>query len=195
MRTIAEHSHPGANDAFQAQFPPKTGRAHEIMGPGAVLFAVLTAAACQGEVLWLIEGWRTDRIYPPGLAALCDPCRILLAEARNHTDLLSMAEEGLRSGAVSTVVAEPHKPLDLTAGRRLQLAAEAGGALCLLLIQEGKGSNAAETRWHCAPEFHDAGPPRVRWDLQKNKSGVISSWTLQLDEQTGRVSVASPARV
>lgn len=48
-------------------------------------------------------------------------------------------------------IAGPEKPLSLTAGRRMQPAAETRGSAGLMLIHEGTGSNAAETRWDCAP--------------------------------------------
>jgi protein ImuA len=77
--------------------------------------------------------------------------RLHLIRPANETDLLWAAEEALRSEGVGLVIAEPEKPLSLIAGRRLQLAAEAGRTTGLMLIREGQGSNAAETRWHCAP--------------------------------------------
>ena len=102
--------------------------------------------------------------------------------ARSETDLLWAVEESLRTAPVDFVIAEPERPLSLTAGRRLQLAAEAGGTTGLLLIREGMGSNAAETRWHCGPE-PAAKPDSTlhRWSLIKNKKGTLGDWTLHWD--------------
>ena len=95
--------------------------------------------------------------------------RLHLVEARSETDLLWTAEEALRARPVSLVIATPEKPISLTAGRRLQLAAEAGGTTGLMLIQEGRGSNAAETRWKCDPLPSPPNSTRHRWAHIKNK--------------------------
>ena len=52
--------------------------------------------------------------------------RLHLFRPSGETNLLWCIEEALRADPVSLVIAEPEKPLSLTAGRRLQLAAEAG---------------------------------------------------------------------
>lgn len=181
-------------DTFDTLFPPRPGRAHEAFGASSSVFAASVAGARGGDVLWLVPAWRTERISPSGLAPFCDPGRVLIGEARDHTDLLALTEEALRSGAVKTVVTELEAALDLTAGRRLQLAAETGRALGLLLIAEGAGSNAAETRWHCTPEFDAADSTRMRWDLIKNKSGTLRTWTVRWDDKAHRIAVVSPPR-
>jgi len=113
----------------------------------------------------------------------------LLALGQDHTDILALAEEALRSGAVATVVAELTKPLDLTAGRRLQLAAEAGGALGILLIGDDMGSNAAETRWRCTPLFDPDDSTLQHWELIKNKSGTLAAWKVRWDDAAHSVTV------
>ena len=83
------------------------------------------------------------------------------------------------------MIAEPDKPLSLLAGRRLQLAGEAGKTTGLMLIREGAGSNAAETRWHCAPlakKTADSTPHC--WSLKKNKKGTLESWTVYWNGET-----------
>ncbi|WP_178390791.1 hypothetical protein [Rhodovulum sulfidophilum] len=75
-----------------------------------------------------------------------------------------MTEEARRSGTVPLVVTELTKPLGLTPGRRLQLAARDGNATALSIIAEGAGSNAAETRWGNPP------PPAL---LHKSCKGFI----------------------
>ncbi|MEL6793656.1 MAG: hypothetical protein AAFP78_09395, partial [Pseudomonadota bacterium] len=57
-----------------------------------------------------------------------DPSRLVIAHADRPIDILWTAEEALRSGAAPLVVAEAAEPPALTPLRRLQLAAEAGGA-------------------------------------------------------------------
>ena len=55
------------------------------------------------------------------------------------------------------------KLISLTAGRRLQLAAVAGGTTAIMLIQEGRGSKAAEARWKCDPLLSPRDSTRHRW--------------------------------
>ena len=153
--------------------------------------------------LWLMEDWRADQLNPVGLARFCDPGQLLMARMSDHKAMLACAEEALRSGAVSVVVAEVGKSLSFTAGRRLQLAAEEGGATGLLLIGEDMGNNAAESRWHCSPLFRQSGPGTAgfsspdstlqRWQLIKNKSGTIGYWDIIWDAEARRVIVVSEA--
>lgn len=122
-----------------------------------------------------------------------DPGKLLLASARDQTGVLAVAEEALRSAAVSLVVMELDKPLGLTAGRRLQLAAEAGKTTGLCIIPEGSGSNAAETRWHCTPVFDPDDSTLQRWQLTKNKSGTLGDWDVRWDAETRRIIMVSEA--
>lgn len=177
---------------FAAAFPPRPGRTHEVQGPGALTFATVLAGQIDGLTLWVRAPRGGDPLHPPGLLRFCDPARLLFASPANETDLRAVTEEALRSGAVAAVVFEPSKPLSLTAGRRLQLAAEAGGALGLGLIAEGAGSPAAETRWHCAP-LPSVGEDSTlwRWSLIKNKSGTTAGWDLRWDDETHRIAVVA----
>lgn len=176
---------------FAAAFPPRRGRTHEVQGPGAQVFAAVLAGALGGPVLWVRPPHGLDPLHPPGLVRFCDPSALLFAAAPNPTEVLAVAEEALRSGAVMAVFFEVTKPLSLTAGRRLQLAAEAGQSLGLALISEGMGSPAAETRWHCAPLLAPEDSTLWRWSLIKNKSGTIDSWDLRWDDETHRIAVVA----
>lgn len=196
-------------------FPLRPGRVHEACGPSAAAFAAVACASVAGNLLWIRESWQRGGLYPPGLARFFDPARLLVAEAGDHAAALAVAEEALRSGAVALVVVEPSRPLGLTSGRRLQLAAKAGGATGLCLIQQDMGSNAAETRWHVAPVCAAAhtAPARtvpahtvpetdstlMRWEIIKNKSGTFAgsgafgAWHVRWNAQTRRLDVVSPA--
>lgn len=88
---------------------------------------------------------------------------------KGEADLLWAVEEALKARPVSLVIAAPEKPISLTAGRRLQIAAEAGDTTGLMLIQEGRGSNAAETPWKCDPLPSPLDSTRHLWILIKNK--------------------------
>nr|WP_321443665.1 hypothetical protein [uncultured Cohaesibacter sp.] len=207
-------------------FPLKNGRVHEVVGHGGVVFAAISAglasrraprgphrSGSQGgghqarAILWLTEGWRNEQLNPQGLAAFCDPEHLLLVRVADHKSMQACAEEALRSGAVAAVVVEMAQPVSFTAGRRLQLAAEEGRATGIVLIGEGMGTNAAESRWHCAPLFRQAPADETvsspatrsgdstlqRWQIIKNKSGTLGYWDIIWDAETRRVIVVSEA--
>jgi protein ImuA len=196
---------------FSSVYPLKKARAHEVCGDGALVFAAIAAGITKGAVVWISERWRPT-VNPEGLAPYCDPGRLLLTRADSQLNVLASAETALRSGAAGLVVAEVSGAIGLTEGRRLQLAAEAGGTTAVLLIPEGAGSNAAETRWRCAgaagpsaaPTLTSSSPsfgPRQnghdsthwRWSLIKNKIGTLSEWVVRWDAASHRVIVVSEA--
>lgn len=176
---------------FHSVFPLRRARVHEVYGPGAMGFAVMAAA---GACLWIRESWLTDTLMPQGLLPVFDPARLLLARPKDQTDALAVAEETLKDGALPFVVIEITRPLNLREGRRLQLAAKAGGTTGLCLIPEGMGSNAAETRWQATSVFatQSEDSTLMRWDIKKNKSGTIGAWNVRWDPKTRRVHVVSP---
>ena len=191
-------------------FPPlplplRPGRVHEAGGPGAAGFAALLAAhaADAGQAtamaagnatwLWIGEGRAGPMLDPVGLSAICDPARLLLARTRDQTDSLAVAEEALKDGVLPLVVIAITRPLNLREGRRLQLAAQAGGATGLCLIPEGMGSPAAETRWHCAPVCDGGADSTLqRWEIKKNKSGTLGVWHVRWDAAAHRLDLVSP---
>ena len=153
-------------------------RIHEVQGQGRHVFAIFQAARHGGPVFWIRPLRSRWMPYPRGLPKGL-PGRLHLVRTRSETDLLWSAEETLRAAPTGFVLAEPERPLSLTAGRRLQLAAEAGGTTGLMLIREGAGSNATESRWHCAPvPAPQRGMATQLWTLVKNKRGLLGEWLL-----------------
>lgn len=173
-------------------FPPKAARMHELCGAGADGFVLAVARHLAGPVIWVCQSWARDRLNPLGLCDYFDPSLITMPIVSNQVDGLAVAEEALRDAAVSLVVVELTQALDLTAGRRLQLAAKAGQTTGLALIQDGMGSNAAETRWRCQPVFSTNDSTSYRWDIIKNKSGTLGFWHVRWDRAAGRIRVVSP---
>ncbi|MDK3075777.1 hypothetical protein QO034_22225 [Sedimentitalea sp. JM2-8] len=173
-------------------FPLRNARVHEACGRGAVSFAAV-AAVRVGAVLWAREAWQTEVINPVGLSTFFDPSKLLLAQTGDQTETLAVAEEALRDRAVPLVIIEISRPLDLREGRRLQLAAQAGKSTGLCLIPEGMGSNAAETRWRCAPVFDADDSTLMRWEIIKNKSGTLRAWHVRWDAEARRLHVVPPA--
>ncbi|GLS87576.1 hypothetical protein GCM10010873_25500 [Cypionkella aquatica] len=120
--------------------------------------------------------------------------RLHLFRPNGETDLLWCIEETLRAAPVSLVIAEPSGHLSLTAGRRLQLAAEAGGTTGLMLIREGAGSNATETRWQCQSVASPSADSTLHhWNLNKNKKGTIGSWMVNWNGASAAVHMVSEA--
>lgn len=181
------------------------GRIHEIFGTdagdaaGAAGFAAMLALRAQAggrPLLWLRTGAaarRCGRLYAPGLVELGgDPDSIVLADAPDDRALLRGAADALRCGGLGAVVIEcwgDPPVLDLTASRRLALAAEKSGVTALLLrIAAQPAPSAAETRWaaHSAPsvplEANAPGHPAIAVELLRRRAGAAGrSWLLEWD--------------
>ena len=169
-------------------------RVHEAEGRGRRAFALFQAARHPGPLVWILPAHVPElpmlRGLPRGVGE-----RLHLFRPIGETDLLWCIEEALRATPVSLVIAEPEKPMSLTAGRRLQLAAEAGRTTGLMLIREGAGSNATETRWKCEPVASTAADSTLhQWTLNKNKKGTSGSWVLNWNGASAAVHMVSEAR-
>jgi protein ImuA len=126
--------------------------------------------------------------YGHGLRQLgLDVGRFLLIETRNAKEALWALEEVLRSEAVLAMVAGAVEcALDLTASRRLNLAAAARGTPLLVLRgAQAAGSSAASTRWRIAnaPAARDAFGTfkRCRWsvELERCRNGRPGQWMFE----------------
>lgn len=107
------------------------------------------------DVVWCrsaVTAGEIGRLHGPGLVALgFDPARVLEVEAVRAGEAAWAIEEALRSRAAALVVGQV-AALDLTAARRLALAAAAGRTPCLLMTA-GQGPETAGTasRWRVCP--------------------------------------------
>lgn len=144
-------------------------------------------ARAAGPVLWCRPG---PQLYAPGLAGLgLDLRDLVVVRGRGDVDLLWAMEEALRSGAVRAVAGEVREPEPL-ALRRLQLAAEDGGGLALLLRPAGakKIGGPAATRWRISPlpgvgdAVGGCGVPRWRAELTRVRGGRPGTWAVSCDE-------------
>lgn len=121
-------------------------------------FALLLALRCgrPGPILWLREdrAARYDRPYGLGLADLgLDPARLVLVQAPDTLALLRAGAEAVGCAALAAVLLEPFgkaPAFDLTASRRLMLAAARSGVLTLALRSGDPVPSAAQSRWHVA---------------------------------------------
>jgi protein ImuA len=179
--------------------------------PAALGFAAaLTVRRLAGEpadarpVLWcrLSAGAREwGRIYGHGLEALGFPRhRFLTATLSKPDAILWTIEEALKSAALAGVVADVGTGLDLTAVRRLMLAANAGQTPGLLLFPAPpRGGTAARTRWSvaagpsAAPPFDDKAPGRPAWNLRlvRCRGGRPGEWFVEWSHATHRFALAS----
>ena len=184
---------------------------HEVAGAtpclsddaGATLFIAGIAARAWGPVLWVVR--RRD-LFAPGLyQAGLAPHRVLYAEARDDNELLAIMEEGLRHRGLGAVIGEA-KRAGLAATRRLQLAAEGGRTIALLLKQHARDGadplgqpSAAVTRWRIASApsapLPCEGIGRARWNLElvRQKGGEPFSMIVEAPDETGRIAL--PARM
>jgi protein ImuA len=137
------------------------GRVHELFGApeegAAAGFALILGRLAAGEapLLWLRTAAAQRAggvVFGPGLAALgVAPENLLLGTMADDAMLLRAAVDGLRCAGLGALVVELHGRaplLDLTASRRLALAAETSGVTAFLLRVGGDPvPSAAETRW------------------------------------------------
>jgi protein ImuA len=181
----------------------------------ATLFMAGIAARAWGPVLWVVR--RRD-LFAPGLyQAGLAPGRLIYAEAADDAELLALMEEGLRHRGLGAVVGEV-KRAAMPNTRRLQLAAEGGKTIALLLKRHARAASdrngnkggagnplavpsAAVTRWRIASApstplpVGDAGVGRARWtvELVRQRGGEPAEWMMEACDETGRLAL--PARL
>lgn len=139
---------------------------------------------------------RAGALYGGGLAALgVDPATLIYLPVGDEKDALRAAREGLRCDGLACVVIEiagPARHLDLSATRRLKLAAAEHGVTALILRSGvAPGPSAAETRWRVAaslsasPGLELPGRPAFTLTLLKHRSAVTGrNWDLEWDHET-----------
>lgn len=172
------------------------GAAHRPAGMAVALG--LACRAAQGRmVLWVRQDARdaaVGRPHPPGLAALgLDPAQMVLVRAADLTAALRAGVEGARCAVLGAVLIEPAgaaRQPDLTASRRLSLAAQASGVFTLLLRPMPAGPSVAHTRWLVANRPSRAlaanapGPPAFTLRLLRHRQGIgEQDWLVEWDHE------------
>jgi protein ImuA len=186
-----------------------TAALHEVVGSGIdvefaaapALFAAGLLARRPGPVLWVMQ--RPDLFAPALAASGLHPSRVIYVEA--GSDALMVMEEGLRQPGLAGVVAEVTARVTLTISRRLHLAAQAGGAMALLLRrrEQVEGALAAATRWRVGPQPsappvphapHIPGLGRMRWRLEllRCRGGRTGEWVVEACDASGRLGLVAP---
>ncbi len=182
---------------------------------GAAPQAAAGAPQARGPVLW-VSRWRD--LYAPGLAAFgVDPGRLIEVRAGGGTEVLWAMEEALRCPRIAAVVGEV-EALERSAGRRLQLAAEAQGVTAFALRRPlrparlAEAPSAAVTRWRVMPARVSAQVParastqasagsgrflgRPCWqvELLRCRGAAPGQWHLEWDDATGGFALAAALR-
>lgn len=197
----------GAIDSRMVDGGLRLDALHEITGDtsdmaddcAATLFVSGIAARAWGPVLWAVR--RRD-LFAPGLAqAGLDHKRLIYAEAADDAELLAIMEEGIRHRGLGAVIGEVRR-VGMPATRRLQLAAEGGRTIALLMKRHAReGSDplgapsAAVTRWRVASApstpLPVAGVGRARWrlTLARQKGGEGFEQIVEACDATGRCAL------
>jgi protein ImuA len=175
------------------------GALHEVAGEGpdreqgaaAAGFAALWLARLQeaGPVLWIVRAGSRAAIdlHAHGLhQQRLDPKRLILVATKRDDEALWAMEEGLKANSLGAVLGEIEK-LDLTASRRLQLAAEAGGVTAFVLrrwrvmeraLREAAQPIAAVTRWRVTA-LPTTGELCWQVDLTRCRGGKPGTWIME----------------
>lgn len=170
----------------------------------ATLFMAGIAARAWGPILWVVR--RRD-LFAPGLhQAGLAPERVLYAEARDDAELLALMEEGLRHRGLGAVIGEVRRA-GMAATRRLQLAAERGRTIVLLMRRHAREGadplappSAALSRWRVAAApsapLPAAGVARARWSvaLVRQRGGEPFDILLEGCDDSGRLALPAALR-
>lgn len=159
---------------------------------GFALALAARAQECAKETLWIATDFgllETGSLYGPGLDQFgLAADRLLIVRVARPVDALFAMEEALKCRALSAVIAEFDAAPDLTATRRLSLAARDGGGFGLLLRHRcDNAPSTAATRWQVATapsepdEFGGLGHTAFSLSLTRNRRGRCGNWTLTWD--------------
>ena len=178
---------------------PDGGNGAPWHSPLTLLAAMAIGDEAGGTVLWIGRScWPTLKLLhdlygesattPATIAQRC-----LFIDPRTDKERFWVIEEALRCSGVRAVVADGHG-MTPTISRRLQLAAEAGGARALLARPPGEARQPswAMTRWHVRPVVSQMYP---RWEIAANKGAPDAHWTVEYKVRDGKGALHIPADV
>ena len=177
--------------------------AETVADAGAVGFVLSQLAKGSAPVLWIQDRMSRRETGRPHLPGLGTGRSLLLMKIARPADVLIAAEEGLRSKALSAVVAEiwgDPSALNFTATKRLALRAEAMRVPCWLIRHGGTADlSAARDRWRIgslpsAPDPDDAkapGDPRWRVELFRSRDTQPGIWVAHHDRAADRLDLSA----
>lgn len=198
-------AHGGLDDAALHEVAPASQSLSD--DAAATLFTagiVARRARDRGQrVLWAVTKFD---LYAPGLEQVgLEPPMLLFAQGGDDRQVLAFMEDALRHGGLAAVVGEVRRA-DMTATRRLQLAADAGHTPAFLSRRWRRPGvcplsdlSSATTRWRIgsAPSARLPAPGvgRARWrvELVRQRNGNPFSLLLEACDATGRLALPAMA--
>ena len=159
--------------------PFEKDRVHEIEGSSARALALSLAGKSPGLSFWVATDSKTRSLRARAVRKFLDPSHIVCVEVANRSESLWAGEEALRCRGAGIVVIQMSTGPDLLESRRLQIAAQAGGTIGLVIIERWAQSSAAQTRWQCKPG--NSSDEDWVWSLTKNKQGRLGGWSVRGD--------------
>lgn len=192
---LAPTGHSGIDEALGGGL--SRGRVHEVFAAEAgdagcaagfvAGLALRLGVRLGGALVWLREAQaekQGGRLHAPGLVEIgLDPARVIIGIMPDPLAVLRAAADVVRCPEVGVAVVELWREprlLDLTASRRLALAAETSGVTVIALrIAAVPSPSAAQTRWQIAAA---ASAP-----MEANAPGY-PAWAINLLRQRGRPS-------
>ncbi|GGB62471.1 ImuA family protein [Blastomonas aquatica] len=196
---LAQTGHAGIDDALGGGLA--RGRVHEVFAAEAgdagcaagfvaglaLRLGVGLGMGSGGTLVWLREAQaerQGGRLHAPGLVEIgLDPARVIIGIMPDPLAVLRAAADVVRCAEVGVAVIELWRDprlLDLTASRRLALAAETSGVTVIgLRIAATPSPSAAQTRWQVS-----AAPSLP---MEANAPGY-PAWKVELLRQRGRPS-------
>lgn len=163
---------------------------------GFAAMIALRVARQGAPIIWLRQQNAETyggKLHAPGLIEMgVDPARIILGVLPDALTILRVAVEVVRCPQVGLVVVElwrMPRVLDLTASRRLAVAAETSGVTALLLrIEAEPAPSAAQTRWQVASaastplEANAPGHPALEIGLLRQRGRPAGArWRVEWD--------------
>jgi protein ImuA len=178
------------------------GALHEVFAPesrqaaSATGFAAGLAwrSAMRRPLLWIQQDFvarEAGALSMNGFIQLgLDPRQIVMVQATDIDMALRVAADGLACDALGAVVLDiwgGGRQLDLTASRKLTLAAQTSGVTCLVLRTSAfPAASTAETRWivqaaHSppGPAWSGWGSPTIETELVRNRHGQTGRWIME----------------
>lgn len=152
------------------------GRIHEAQGPKALGMAMILARQCEGHSLWIGKSDHVQGLRARALQSILGEKRIVTVQCADRRETLWAGEEALRCTGAGLVIIHLDLGPDLFESRRLQVAAQVGSTLGLVIIGRRAQSSAAQTRWDCAGHHDDANA--WVWSQTKNKQGQCLRWSV-----------------
>jgi protein ImuA len=179
-------------------------QAFDIAAAAGFVTGLSLRAGGEGSLVWIrhrrveIE---TGGLYAQGLAEMgLDPERLIVVVVDDVADGLRAARDALRCSSLGSVVLESwgtSRHLDLTASRRLSLAAQESGVTGFMMrAMAAPEASSAMTRWQvgAAPSLEEPGlVGRAAFSalLLRQRSGKADAhWTLEWNHQVSQQALS-----